>query len=197
MIINTSATDPYASAFKNPWRSKSYASRYEILKEKVLPAALAEGFDEVIVVGNFEPGEGYQYLPMEPVVRARMNALHQRELGARHATGDILVFGHDDHAVGEGFGDKLRGYQLPWDLLVPKRVHGVTGEELDNGSLRLYMGGHVLAMKRWLWARVPWTAVATDYWDTSMTREWQAAGANLVWDTDLTHIDVEATADES
>lgn len=210
--INTASRDPYAAGFKNPHRSVGYASRYSLLKEKVLPAVLAQGFDEVIVAGSFEEGSGYAYVPVLPKYRDRRDALCQREAAARHATGDILIFGHDDHAVAADFGQQLVKYagyrhgEMPvefpdWDLLIPQRQHGITKETLANGKnekepVYAYMGGHVLVMRRWLWATVPWTTVDTEFWDTSMTRIWKEAGARLVYADDLVHLDMEAAEHE-
>lgn len=214
-IINTACTDPHVNAGRNRWRQAGYSERYRLLKEKVLPAALSQDFDEIIVCGNFETGTGYQYVPMEPRYRDRRDALWQRELGARYATGDVLVFGHDDHAVASGFKSNLLNWIIgfdtevtdldnkpvyerkSWDLLIPKRQHALTGAELNNGKADGYMGGHVLVMKRWLWAQVPWTTLDTEWWDTSMTRMWQEAGGKLVWADDLVHLDVEATENEA
>lgn len=201
-IINTAASDPRVNTVGNPYRSAGYQRRYDLLKEKVLPAALTQGFDEILVSGCFEEGNGYTYVTVPPRYRDRRDALWQREIGARYATGDILVFGHDDHMLAPDFYDSLLNWCLhaklpPWDLLIPRRIHGITGAELNNGKDEDYMGAHVLVMKRWLWAEVPWTLLNTIFWDTSMTREWRAAGGKLVWADDLIHIDVEATEEEA
>lgn len=205
-IINSAASDPWVHG-QNPHRIAGYKQRAALLRDRVLPAAIKQGFDEIIVAGCFEAGDGYRYLPVPPRYRDRRDALVQREAGARHSTGDILVFGHDDHALEDSFGNRLRMWialvlNPPWDLLIPKRIHGITGAELNNGfnkkhPERSYMGGHCLVMKRWLWAAVPWTLLDTEFWDTSLTREWKAAGGKLVYADDLIHVDVEATADES
>lgn len=200
-IINTASRDAWQHGRGNPWRVAGYSERYTLLKDKVLPAALPQGFDETIVAGIFEEGAHYRYVMVLPRCRDRRDALWQRELGARHATGDILVFSHDDHMLHPQFLKTLRAWIAvppePWDLLIPKRVHGVTGKELNNGKQDDYMGGHVLVMKRWLWAEIPWTSVDTEFWDTTMTRLWRQAGGKLVYADDLVHIDVEAKEDET
>ena len=201
-IINTACLDPLADG-GNPHRSAKYRERHTLLTQRVLPAALEQGFDEIIVAGSFESGAGYRYIRVDPRCRDRRDALYQREAGARHATGDILVFGHDDHRLADNFCATLHTCGVDgWDLLVPKRIHGITGATLNNGfedapGGQSYMGGHVLVMKRWLWAEVPWTACDTEFWDTSMTRLWQEAGAKIVFSTDLIHMDVEAGPNES
>lgn len=197
-IINSAASDPWIQDGRNPWRQAGYGSRYRLLKEKVLPAAMQQGFDEIIVAGCFEEGEGYRYVPVAPRFRDRRDALWQREIGARYATGNVLIFGHDDHALHGDWWDFLKWPEWDsWDLLIPKRIHGITGTELTNGKDKGYMGGHVLVMKRWLWAEVPWTACDTIFWDVSMTRLWKEAGGKLVYADDLVHADVEATENET
>ena len=217
LIINTASMDPFVAAKGNMYRQGSYGDRRSIVRELIS----SSGFDEVIVAGNFEPGEGYTYLELEPQLRDRRDALWQREMGARHATGDVLVFTHDDHVLDEGFAEKLRLYYIDgfmcdisdkapdpeckcgtyhsppeWDLIVPKRIHGLTGEELNNGKEEGYMGGHSLVMRRWLWAEVPWMSVNTEWWDTTMTRLWREAGGTIVWSDKLVHIDREAKETE-
>jgi len=198
LIINTAALDPWALAQGgNMFRSAQYNSRAALLRS-TLSDKLLKDFDEVIVAGVFEEGEGYNYVEVAPRFRDRRDALWQREIGARHATGDILVFCHDDHRPGDNFGAIL-DISEPWDLLIPKRVHGITGATLINGSEAdpQYMGGHCLAMKRWLWAEVPWTSVDTEYWDVPMTKLWRSAGAELLWSDEVEHLDIEAQIDET
>lgn len=210
LIFNTACMDPLVRSSKNFWRTASYGDRVEVLKETI---KCAEGFDEIIVAGTFEPGEGYQYVEVQPRFRDRRDALYQREFGARYSTGDVLVFCHDDHRPGEDFCDKLLQVYLcinrteqekeswkeytDWDLLIPERRHLVTDEILNNGKEKGYMGGHCLVMKRWLWAEVPWIMLDTEYWDISMTRLWKEAGAKLLWVDDLVHYDCEATEEET
>ena len=121
-------------------------------------------------------------------------------MGARHATGDVLVFCHDDHVPDSHSVEILRnhyGYNMHQnDLLIPKRLHAITGEELNNGQADDYMGGHCLAMHRSLWAEVPWTSTDLIFWDVTMTRLWREAGANLIWHDELIHYDLEAGEDE-
>lgn len=208
LIINSCSGDPAAGQPIYGWRS--YRQRMELLHDEILPAAMREGWDEILVAGQFVEGKGYRYLPMPPVFRDRRDALWQREHGARFATGDLLAFSHDDHAfeigtrlalldftlgVDSGVTD-LDGkpvYKKPvdWDLLVPKRVdrHGTL---LNNGRDDNYMGGHALVMKRALWAKVPWTTCDTEWWDTSMTRVWREEGAKIVWTDEIIHVDMDS-----
>ena len=198
LILNTASKDP-ALQGTNIFRGTPYSARYGLLKDRILSSVCDSGFDEVIVCGVFEEGPGYRYVPMAPKRRDRRDALHQRDLGAAYATGDILVFCHDDHAPAHDFAEKLQvlADDQSWDILVPKRLHGITDAELNNGRADAYMGGHCLAMRRWLWAEVPWTSVDTEWWDISLSRLWREAGAKIVWNDTLIHYDLEATECES
>ena len=208
LILNTSCMDPLAGTIRSQWRRKPYAARIELLK-KTIALAHRVDWDEIIIAGNFESGNKYKYVEVQPVFRNRADALVQRELGARYSTGDVLVFCHDDHRPDEEFFQILNdwceddfGNFGAWDLLIPKRIHHATDEELENGNhehddRESYMGAHCLVMKRWLWAEVPWTSTGTEYWDHSMTRLWKQAGAKMIYADDLVHYDMEAEEDEA
>lgn len=186
LIINTCAGDPLAGEPK--YGKRSYRQRGELLRDEILPAARLQDWDEILVVGQFEPGEGYKYVMQDPIFRDRRDALWQRELGARSSTGDIMCFNHDDHAW-QGDINLLR-VPAKWDILVPRRIDKAGGA-LNNGRLQGYMGGHCLAMRRSLWARVPWTTVDTEWWDITLTRIWREEGGHIEWTDDLTHVDLD------
>jgi len=219
LIINTACMDPLVRPNVNPYRSETYATRKDLILETV--SKLKGQYDEIIIAGTFEPGDGYTYIEVYPHYRDRRDALYQREYGARHSSGDVLVFCHDDHTPAEDFALQLRRHYLEgyacnltddapnpdckcgkwhrppeWDLIIPKRIHGLTGEELNNGKADDYMGGHCLVMRRSLWAEVSWLSVDTEFWDVSMTRLWREAGGILLWSDHLVHIDLEATEHE-
>ena len=195
LIINTAAGDPRVAGENNPWRKYKYGDRVAMVHKIVKECS---DFDEIIVAGVFEPSaEGlYTSVQIPQQYGDRRDALLQREIGARHATGDVLVFTHDDHMPQTPWD--LHVFEQPdWDILVPKRIHGVTGEELNNGKAAGYMGGHTLCMKREAWAAVPWvTAIPPRCWDIPMTRIWLEAGLKIVWTDDLTSVDLEAQEDE-
>lgn len=215
LIVNTAALDPRIGGRSNPHRRSRYMNREHLLRDEILPAVREQDWDEVLVVGQWEPGEGYEYIEMEPRYRDRRDALWQRDLGFRASTGDILTFCHDDHRPGDGYAEKLRNLiddpSFPeWDILVPKRIHAETGEEMNNGHPKWsaldgrpmefrkdgYMGGHCCTFRRWVPARIPWTTLDTEFWDTEMSRIWRQAGAEMVFAEDLVHLDLEAAADE-
>jgi len=199
LIINTASMDPIVAAQSNMFRRSRYGDRVENVRR--LAKVAGDAGVEVIVAGNFEEGDGYTYVELEPGYRDRRDALWQREMGARYSTGDVLIFCHDDHSLDAEFVNVLRRRYLQqsqqeWDLIVPKRIHNDMVTELNNGKDEDYMGGHALVMKRWLWARVPWMSVNTEWWDTTMTRLWREAGGRIVWVDDLVHVDMEAEEGE-
>ena len=199
LILNTACMDPIVASRSNTYRGKNYCSRADMLKETI-SIVQDDGWDEIIVAGNYKPGDGYNYIEVLPATRTRADGLIQREVGARHSIGDILVFCHDDHRPHHSMPRILRKH-YGWgknknDLLIPRRYHGITGELLNNGQRDNYMGGHCLVMHRSLWAQVPWTMTDMIFWDCVMTRLWREAGANLIWHDELIHYDLEASEDE-
>jgi len=193
LIFNTCCLDPRAKDYRNPYRSTNYEDRANLLREVLKNLS---GFDEVIVAGNFEEGENYHYIEVPPYYHDRRDALRQRELGARYTTGDLLVFSHDDHAPGGNLAYQLKD-GIEGDIIVPKRINKSSSKTLNNGKSTDMMGGHLLIMRRWVWAKVPWTSVHTEWWDVTMTRLWREAGAEIMWNDDLICYDVEAKADET
>ena len=192
LIINSACMAPHASATRNPFRQSAYSDRTETI-QKILNTG--PYFDECIVAGSYQPGPGYTYLNVEPVHADRRDALYQREMGARLATGDILCFTHDDHLP------QFNGSDIPvgdgWDILVPRRIHGKTGAELPNGQAEGYMGGHTLLMRREVWVAVPWLTVETARcWDLVMTDKWLDEGFKIAYTDELVSVDLEAEEGE-
>lgn len=189
LIINTAVTTAKGG---NPFRSSSYADR-EAGLERIIDEGVPEAVEK-IVAGSYKPNDGFTYLEVPPLYGDRRDALVQREMGARLSTGDILVFTHDDHLPNFHASDIPDG---EWDILVPKRVHGIDGRDLPNGQEQDYMGGHTLIMRREAWVRVPWLAVVPERcWDLPMTRLWREAGLKIEWTDDIISVDLEAKENE-
>ncbi len=193
LIINTACMAPHASATKNPFRSDAYSERTHTIKEILHSGA---DFDETIVAGVYEFGTGYTYLNVDAVYTDRRDALYQREIGARLSTGSILCFTHDDH-LPQFTADDVCAHDSDWDILVPKRVHGKTGETLPNGRDEGYMGGHTLLMRRDVWVVVPWLTVeSARCWDLVMSNEWRKQDFDITFTDDLVSVDLEAKEGE-
>jgi hypothetical protein len=201
LIINTASGADDALLKGNPYRKEAYAKRAELLATRILPSVLEDdGWDEVIVAGIIpislvEQFPNISFLHLPPVRNDRWDALAHREMAARHACGDLLVFCHDDHLPISGKG--LKDHDPYYDILVPRRAHGMTGVTMNNGRAEGYMGGHCYVQRRWSWARLPLTSAPDEYWDTVLTEAWKQMGASIVWTNKLVHYDLEATAGES
>ena len=193
LIVNTACEAPHAAQFSNPFRSGTYSDRAKLLGE-IIDAG--QNFDECLVAGSYHAGENYTYVGVDPVYSDRRDALYQRELGARASTGDILCFTHDDHYPHFSAADVL-AHDPDWTILIPKRVHGKTGETLVNGRDEGYMGGHTLLMRRDVWADTPWLSVETARcWDLGMTDIWHKNGWELTFTDALVSMDLEAKEGE-
>lgn len=183
-IINTCLGDPWLVQQTSPV-GRLYGSRRAAIEESLKRVCGIHW--EIIVVGQLPQElveDKFLYVHHPPVERSRMDALFYRELGARHSTGDILVFSHDDHVPSKSFVMDLNFRAKDFDILVPLRKTR-NGTVLNNGSEDNYMGGHVLAMTRNVWAEVPWTSVQTEWWDLPMTRIWREKGFSIDFDDTL------------
>ena len=206
LIFNTCVGDAAVANDSNPFRQATYADRWAGLLASLIEQS-AEVWHQITVVGQLNEDQiaelasyelGINYIEVPPLRRARSDALLYREIATRHSAADVFVYSHDDHRPAIGMQDKLM-YLCGKDssIVIPKRVHLGTGETLNNGKDDDYMGGHVLAMTRNAWAKVPWTRVNTTYWDVPMTRLWRNADINIVWDDAILCFDIEATEDEA
>ena len=142
LAINTCCLDPKAGEGSSSG-AKPYKQRAFVLKNFILPAAIADDFiDEVIVVGSWETGTGYTYLPKPSINFNCTDTLHQRQHAFEHSHGDIVIFMHDDHLLDltcNGARFNLAGYMRTHeiDVLVPARytrLRKVEGERLNSGE---------------------------------------------------------------
>jgi len=169
------------------------AHRRELLKGKVLPSVIAEGFDEVVVVGEYESGLGYRYFHVPDMTKTTIDALVKRDVGTLATTADIICYLSDDHAF-EPFDPEWRAmldevYQMePRGIGVPVRVarNGTEDVILNMGldasdSNAPYCAGHAGFFPRSLIQYMPWTSMPHHRnWDLINTRLQLAAGALLV-----------------
>lgn len=204
LIINTCVAHEGAGQTGNLYRSAPYTARLALLKDRILPTVLTSGWDEIFVSGGvpISLAEEFRdprltFLAMPPAKGNRWDALIQREIAARHSTGDILCFSHDDHLPPKAEEVQYAAEDLVWDILVPKRIHGVTGATMNNGKADGYMGGHSYLMRRSAWATYPLTKAPDEWWDLYMTNIWKSLGLSIVWTDALTHVDLEAKEGES
>ena len=185
------------SSGRQPHVQRAYA-----LRNFILPAALADPtFDEVIVVGEWEPGNGYIYIEVPSVHFSCVDALAQRQAGFERSTGGWVVFQHDDHLLESGergpVGDAIH---VPnsnrADVIVPARytrLRNVNGERLNNGERKAYVSGHCAIYRREVLERCPWGAVdEVFHWDVVHTSQINMAGYKIEWSDALRCYDCEA-----
>lgn len=195
------------------------ADREQLLCDEILPIALAQPIDEIIVAGRYTAAleaefPNVKFLHVEPVVRWRTEAGHIRQV-ATEATnvgpGDILIYTPDDHALSLNFAANLRKLQLEeWDVWCPERRHALTPKRLNNGHLTFasidgrpnpteaYMSWHCNVLRRWVAEEVSWFHLPPDqdFQDIPTTRAWRSTEAILRWGPPLIVYDVEATESE-
>jgi len=176
---------------------RPYHERAWLLRNVLLPWYQTLGlFDEIIVVGAFETGDGYTYVPCEAVHHSVADALIQRQRGleaSRGSADDWLLFQHDDHL---------------WDpknavpsvdscpVLSPSRWtrarQGGIGEPLNDGHSDGYVNGHACLMRRWAATKLQWATVAPVFtWDIEMTRRCGESGIRWRYAPEYKVYDVE------
>jgi len=180
------------------------SERARLLDEEILPAAIAQDIDEIILVGRYPEAleskwkDRITMLTLPPMRLDRIEAFREREVGARWSTGDILIVSADDHKLTPDFISTLRSIaDEDWDLITPRRVHGQNlTTELNNGRADCYSPWHVQVYRRPLWVQVPFTTYDTLWVDIVLPKLYDKLGAKMVWHDELTVIDVEAGPDE-
>ena len=195
VVINTCALGPRAAETASATNGAVYAARRFALGNFILPAYLNDDFiSEVIVVGEWCEGEGYTYIHSPSRYFSSDDAVAQREAAAKVATGDIIVFQHDDHILHPKAAKELVTSEMDGaDVLVlPRFVRSRLGDlAKPNGSSATppYIGGHCAAYTSDAISRVPWRAVpAIREWDQAQTMLMRAAGLNIRWPTNTPRV---------
>ena len=164
------------SSGRQPYEQRAFA-----LRNFILPRAVEDGaYGEVIVVGEWEPGEGYKYIPVKSEYYSCVDALAQRHVGAEYARGEWICFQHDDHII-----DYLPYIQSGADVVVPERwtrLRRGVGERLNNGEDDGYISGHCAFYRREVLLAAPWRDVPKVHtWDEAHTQQILAAGFHIEW----------------
>ena len=158
--------------------------RNDLVASHILPSLVAQGFDEVFLVGPWE-GEthGARHLAVAPFLGNTQDALVKRDVAALAARSDVLFYLADDHRpYGKGFLDELRtSYdEHSWDVLVPRRLTVREGNViwLPTGFPD-YVAGHGVLVRRTLIREVPWctTTPRNPWWDVVHSHALKACGA--------------------
>lgn len=205
-IITTCCGDPEAASQRTPSRRATMGDREALLRDEILPYALAQRIDEIIVAGRFtdslrsefEPS-GVTFFHVDPVVRWRTEAGNIRQRATEIASGDILIYTPDDHHLALDFAKQVReAADEPWDIWCPNRVHALTGQRLNTGESEGYMSWHGNVVRSRVPDAVPWDFLNPryDFQDIPFTALWKTAGFRLRWGPPLRIYDVEAEHDE-
>lgn len=144
------------------------AKRRQVLDELVMPSVVAQGFDEVVVVGDYRSGDGWRHLPFRPLTGTTIDALFKRDVGTAATSSDWLFYLCDDHRVHPDFSCDLLQFMQecavgPQDVIVPARFCQRDGEKIGlnmgwPGYLgHAYCGGHGGIYPRRAVQDVPWS----------------------------------------
>jgi hypothetical protein len=165
-------------------------ARKAALWERIVPGVLSEGFDEVVIVGDWADTvrAPARYIRVDPVHRDTRDALLKRDIGTLVTTADSILYLCDDHALASHFGNALRQVlDEPWDILVPNRYTMYLEKRcpLNNGEREGYCGGHSGVFRRWVVTQRPWLAYAYHdnwrCWDVYASVAQQLDGARFCW----------------
>jgi hypothetical protein len=176
--------------------------RADLVRRDILPSVLRQGlFREVLVVGDFQPGDGYRYLAVPRVTGTTMDALMKRECAAVASRADALLYICDDHLLLDGWASEWPAYeQGHWGVLVPARYtvfEDGAMEEINNGMDTRwpgapYCGGHAGIFRREVLRARPWMASPHDlFWDLGHSRQVRDSGFPVVHCPDLKVLDVD------
>lgn len=174
--------------------------RWGLITEKILPSLFHQGFDDILVVGDFCPGEGYRYLPVPKITGTTVDALIKRDVGTLATEADVLVYLSDDHMLSPNFGAILRQAFVPMfrenkvDVLVPGRSVWYIDKKipLNMGQAEAYCGGHAGVFHRRVIQAMPWTTGPHHpNWDLLISHEHQRRGFSYLYSDVLEVWDVE------
>ena len=174
--------------------SERYKIRAYALRCFLLPMAITN-FDEVIVAGEWEEGEGYTYVHAPSKFFGAEDALHQRQAGFEASTGNVIVHCHDDHYIEGNTNGKL------FDVLSPARytrLRRVAGERLNGGEPKLdvgnagYVCGHSAIYRKEVLEACPWKNVPAIFtWDIQHTAQIKSLGLSIEWVSTIRAWDIE------
>lgn len=179
---------------------QAYSQRAYLLRCFLLPALRADPLvNEIVVVGEFEPGAGYTYVPCPNVRFDNVHdALAQRQAGFAATTGEWVAYIADDHMVTPNTFARARSYMAIGDVVSLNRrtrMRNGAGEDLNCGAADGYYNGHGCVFRRDVLEACPWSAVPRIFsYDVAHSAQIKAAGFHLVYAPDAYVEDVEAGA---
>lgn len=196
LIINTCCRGPRAHEVTGSTTPTPHALRDYALTNFILPAYLASpDVDQVVVTGEYGAGAGYLSVWEPSTHFSCVDALAQRQKGADVASGDILIFTHDDHFFPP---EQLANIRRLWrfldaDVVVPSRwMRNEKGDVRLNNGMPDYVGGHAVMMTREAVKVAPWEDVLKVHvWDNDHTRLMREEGLRIREEEGIRVYDVE------
>lgn len=177
------------------------AKRVDLVRSQILPSVLGQGvFNEVFVVGDYEVGEGYRYLPVPPLTGTTLDALVKRDCATVASRADAILFLSDDHRLEPGWNWGWNEWrEMAWDVLVPARftIHDGATVEVNNGMDGRWPGAPYCAGHAGIYMRdalhdFPWTSSPHDpFWDLHHSKHMLAAGSWFLHCPDLKVLDID------
>lgn len=180
--------------------------RIATVRDKIIPAILPQGFDEVFWVGDGEPGDGYRFLHVPDLSKTTNDALVKRDVGTLASQAEVLLYLCDDHRPAPDFVSVFRDFTATtdeWDIIGPGRFTMYEGRRVPlnmgwndpRDPAHPYLGGHGGVFRRRVITHCPWTARQHDrLWDVLTTKAQIAEGFRLVGVPDLLIEDLEPEA---
>lgn len=176
--------------------------RRNLLNLTILPALVAEGFDDLLVVGEHRADDRWRYFHVPDLTKTTNDALVKRDIGTLATEADILVYLSDDHMVLPGFAEELRDMIArpiaEWDVLVPSRWsdHPQDGRiRIPNGEENKYCAGHGGVFRRRVVTRRPWTTYPHHrLWDLLISHQQLSDGVRYLCYPRLRILDCEPEA---
>lgn len=194
LVINTCALGPQAAETLSSGKVP-HDHRVFLLRNIIIPQAVASYiYDEVIVVGEWEPGPGYRYIEVPSEQFDCTDALQQRHVGATEAKGDWIIHQHDDHMFGGVVFAPRVIEKTGANILSPARftrMRSAEPEKLNAGEGK-YVLGHGAIYLRSVLEAAPWANVPKVFtWDVEHTKQLKAAGGVIAWTPLVYTLDVE------
>lgn len=196
LVINTNCLGDSASGISSGGKGVAYAGRAYALRNLILPlyTRWAPVFREIVVVGEYEEGEGYTYVPCDSIYRNCADALIQRQAGFEALTknSEWVLFMHDDHLWDV---ENLIPRTTPYDVISPSRWTRLRGapERLNNGETLGHISGHAVLMRPSVLRAFRWSSVPPVFtWDIETQRMLETMGYSVgreesvkVWDVEM------------
>ena len=180
---------------------QAHSFRAYLLRCHILPQVIAMPFHEVLVVGEFEYGRTYQYVPEPSIERSSIHdGLRKRQTGCAAASGDWIMVMNDDHLLAPDFLEQARTQMAVADVISPSRWTRMRGapEQLNDGFggspwADRYVCGHGALYSREVLNQCPWDRVPKVFTlDVAHTQQIRDAGFSVnyhpqaqLWDVEF------------